>query len=456
VTEVAAPGALPGSVVAFGEDAFPVLLAGAGGVKRVPLAAAARWGKGRALVIAHDAFTAAGTLAQADSGRFLENALRWTSGARGKKTVRVGTLGTDLGAALTPRGFEVRRLDGAGWTSRLRDLDVLVLAGSNPSAEERAELAKFATAGGGLVASMCPWGWMQVTRATDLGTSGLQSLVLEAGLAFTEATVERTGGKGYVVMGAPGAAFHAERAVDLLVATGGKKATGPELLRPLVAQQAIAVLPSDERRLRARVKAFLRTVPSIWCPRNASRCPCRPPLDRFLLAAQIGELARAGVEDVRAHPPPRPSRASFLGREGGAHGRPVDLPVPGWHSTASTLLRAGGHGDRSHRLLARRGPGRAPACAADRLPPGHLWHLDAWLASLEITVERPFDGTGTTLACAFSGLCTCRARGRDRPRDVTIVGAVEAPLYVLGVTTKEAWAKSRRAPGPGPSSRRRR
>jgi len=453
VQEIAAPGALPGSVVAFWEQAFPVLLGGAGGVKRVPLAAAARWGQGRAFVVAHDAFTAARTLAIADSGAFLENALRWTAGTRRKGAVRVGTLGTDLGAVLTSRGFEVRRLDGAGWIGRLEDVDVVVLAGIDPSPDERDALAKFVTGGGGFVASMCPWGWKQVTRAADLGQSGLQTLVLGAGLAFTEETVETTGAKGYVAVGAPGLAFHAEHAIDLLVATAGKKATGVDLLQAsLVAQQAIVVLPPDEKRIRGRVKALLRDRAEHLVPTEREPLRADRPLDRFLLAAQVGGLVRAGGKTVPAHPaaatfPGLPSRDAKVVRTA----VDVDLSVPGWHSTG--LYAAAGQ------TLTATTPTLAAPPDAKGAPPrlalrigchkDTLWHLDAWPRVPEITVERPFDGDGATLSCAFGGpVYVVVPEGATGRTTVTIAGAVEAPLYVLGTTTKEVWAKSRRAPGP--------
>jgi len=453
VSEIAAPGALPGSVVAFGEKAFPVLLGGAGGVKRVPLAAAARWGEGRVLVIAHDAFAAPRTLAIADSGRFLDNALRWTAGTQAKKPVRVGTLGTDLGAVLTPRGFEGRRLDGAGWSSRLKDLDVVVLSGADPSSDERDALAKFVKGGGGLVAAMCPWGWLQVTRKADLGRSGLQALVLEAGLAFTESTVEKTGSQGYVVAGAPGLAFHAERAIDLLVATVGKKATGAEILQAsLVAQQAIAVLPPDEKRIRGRVKAFLRDRAEHLVPTEREPLRADRPLDRFLLAAQIGELANAGGKTVAAHPaaatfpglPPRDAKEVRAAVD-------VDLAVSGWHSTG--LYAAPGRDVSATIPTVSAGADGKPASSRLALRIGchqdTLWHLDSWPRVPEITVERTFEGTAVTLSSAFGGpVYVVVPEGATGRTTVTIAGAVEAPLYVLGTTTKEAWAKSRRAPGP--------
>ena len=62
---------------------------------------------------------------------------------------------------------------------------------------------------------------MQVSRATSTAENGLQALLADAGLAFTAETVEKTGASGYVVAGAPGLAFHAEHAVEVLVATSG-------------------------------------------------------------------------------------------------------------------------------------------------------------------------------------------------------------------------------------------
>ncbi len=341
------------------------------------------------------------------------------------------------------------KLDGGGWTSRLAGLDAVVMGGGNPTADERAALEKFVTGGGGLVAAMCPWGWMQVTRAASLEESGLQTLVLGAGLAFTEATAEHTGPKGYLVAGPPGIAFHAERAVELLVATAGKKATGPEYVQAaLVGQQAITVLPAGEKRIRGRLKALLRERAEHLVPTAKDPLRADHPLDRFLLAAQMAELARTPSKDVDAHP----AAAAFPGAlppetKSVRRTMDVDLAVPGWHSTG---------------LYA--GPGReiavsiAPVTGAASPPPlsvrigchrDELWALDSWPRVPEITIERRLDATGGKAACAFGGpVYVVVPEGATGHASVTIEGAVEAPLYVLGVTTKEEWAKSRRAPGP--------
>jgi len=290
---------------------------------------------------------------------------------------------------------------------------------------------------------------MQVTRATNLEESGLQTLVSGAGLAFTEATAEQTGPKGYLVAGAPGIAFHAELAVELLVATAGKKATGPDFIQAaLVGQQAITVLPAGEKRIRGRIKALLRERTQHLVPTAKDPLRADHPLDRFLLAAQMADLARTPSKDVDAHL----AAASFPGAlppetKGVRRTVDVDLAVPGWHSTG---------------LYA--GPGReltvsiAPVAGASSPPPlfvrigchrDELWALHAWPRVPEITVERRLDATGGKAACAFGGpVYVVVPEGVKGQASVTIEGAAEAPRYVLGVTSKEEWAKSRRAPGP--------
>ena len=303
-----------------------------------------------------------------------------------------------------------------------------------------------------MVVGLCPWGWLQVSKASGIAENGLQILLADAGLAFTEETVERTGSKGYLVAGAPGLVFHAEHAVERLVATAGKKAAGPDVLQAsLVARQAMAVLPTDETRIRRRLARLLaeraeQLIPTAKDPLKADR-----PLDRFLLAAQRAEAGRLAPKDVRAHPaaadfpglPPPGSKSDRASVD-------VDLGVPGWHST-------GLYAPPGRIVTATTPPVTSPTSGVTA--PGlalrigchrdTLWHLDTWPRVPDITLERAFEGAGVTMASAFGGpvyvVVPEGARGRV---SVTIDGAVEAPRYVLGVTTKAQWARSRRAPGP--------
>jgi len=464
VAEVAAPGAVPGALAVFGDLAFPVLLGGAGGTLRLPLAGAATFGKGRVVAIAHGGFLSAGAAKVADTARFLENAVRWAAG-RASKAPRVGVIASDLAPTLVARGFAAAALDAQTWPSRLDDVDVVVVGEGSPSDPQREALDAFVRRGGGLVTGLCPWGWKQVARAPSLRENGLQRLLAPAGLAFTEATVERTGAQGFVVAGPPGLAFHAARAVELLAATAGRRATGLDVvLASRVAQEAVGALPPDEARLWPRVRALLREraahlVPTAREPMRADR-----PLDRFLLAVQVDLLAGLPAGDVEAHA----AAADFPGQtpagtKAVARTVTVDLRVAGWCSTG--LFAVAGRPVRVRAAATTsadpsRGPSRAPSSGArpDEAPAlavrigAHadvLGSLDAWPRVPEVTLERPLPPEGLEVASPFGGLVyvVVPAGGRGTIA-VTVEGAVEAPRYEQGTTTKAAWAQARRAPGP--------
>lgn len=447
VREIAAPGALPGAVVAFGPDAFPLVLGSVGGVRRAPLVAASSLGKGRVVAFGHGGFLGAGAARVADTARFLENAVRWA--AAGAKAPRVVVVRSDLEKTLSGLGLDAKALEGGGWTSRLGNADVLVLGEGSPSDDEREAVAAFVRAGGGLVTGLCPWGWMQVTKAPSLAENGLQRLLAPAGLAFSEETLERTGGVGWVVAGPPGRPFHALEAVELLAGTGGKKSKGLDLVQAaVVGQQAVAVLPPDEKRLRPRVRALLRERAAHLVPTEKDPLRADRPLDRFLVAVQVAALDEADPKDVTAHP----AAASFPGlpapgAKAVSRSVPVDLAVPGWHSTG--LYARPGQPVRVA-VAATTSSSKAPAlsvrvgCHSDT-----LWHLDAWPRVPAITLERRLEGAATTVASAFGGLVyVVVPDGAAGKTTVTIEGAVEAPWFVLGETSSEAWARARRAPGP--------
>jgi hypothetical protein len=81
-----------------------------------------------------------------------------------------------------------------------------------------------------------------------------------------------------------------------------------------------------------------------------------------------------------------------------------------------------------------------------------LWALPSWPRVPDVTMERPIEAGGTTLSSPFGGpvyvVVPEGPAGAGGTVPVTIEGAVEAPLFVRGTTTKERWKVARRAPGP--------
>lgn len=468
VAEVAAPGAVPGSLAVFGDDAFPLLLGGAGGLSRVPIAAAARLDRGRLVVLAHGAFVTAGAAGTADTRRFLHQSIAWASrpragerasprgrGAPGPAAAVAGlrllVVGSDLAPALEAHGAVARAVERVAPLPPLHDVDAVVLGEGDLRDDAREALDRFVREGGGLVTGLCPWGWLAVSGATSLDANGIARLVAPAGLAFTKRTVEPTGRLGYLVAGPPGVPFHAARAVERLAATGGRRGGGFDLVvASTVAIDAVRALPADERRLRGRVRALAASraghlVPSEREPLRADR-----PLDRFLLAASVASDAERAPALVRASP----AAAHFPGAVP-AGAKPVErelvveLAVPGWHSTGlyavpgrPVVLRRSGPGEGPRGLTLRIG------CHTDT-----LWHLDAWPRVPElaraVAIEGDAEGRETVAASPYGGLVYVEVpEGASGRFACVLAGAVEAPRFVQGETDAAAWARARRAPAP--------
>ena len=130
VDRIALPG-VPGTVTVFGPHAFPVVTAQVGG-RPAPIVGATSHGKGRAVLFGHGYFGSA--LAVGDTAHLVANVLRWAAGdgedpAR-RRPREDGARATHLGE----QGFQFVDLDGARWTKRLGQVDVVVL----PLAQRRA------------------------------------------------------------------------------------------------------------------------------------------------------------------------------------------------------------------------------------------------------------------------------------------------------------------------------
>ena len=245
VEEIAAPG-VPGEVCAFGPEAF-VLVAGRGGV---PVVAAARSGRGGALVFGHNGYLSAGSLGSADTGTLLRNAVRWLAG--GKRSPRVLCPGNaGLAEAVGELGLR------ASAEGDLRGADVLVGPRSGGLGPRRIEeLRAFMEEGGVLVLAETGWGWQQLNSgrilARDLASNRLLAPI---GLAFGLGTVGKTAEAGYSTRPPPDPLCHAGRALEALLA-GGLEGASRELAIGRIAA-ALACLPDYEPRLILPLRALL-------------------------------------------------------------------------------------------------------------------------------------------------------------------------------------------------------
>lgn len=448
VSVIDAPG-VPGHLCVFG-DAVAVVAGGAGGGTRQPVVAAARLGNGRVVALGHNGYFGRESLATADTGRFMLNAVRWAAG--GKPAPRAAVRGLrDLAGYLRNNGIDAVPLSESNWSGSLDGFDVLCVdAGAMSLERDVPAVAQFLRKGGGLVTGQPGWGWLQLNPGKSLAADHPGTrLLAPAGVVFTDSMAERTASAGFAA-DAPSPLCNATRAIELLTVQA-RGATRPSSADAAQASAtvllAVRSVPEDDTILLPRIRELRAATGRTAIPTPASPLKAEDAIGRLMVAMDLQEIARTPPAKMKAHP----SAAHFPG------GVPPDAPrvardvdidtaVTGWHSTGlyappgETISIALPESAASARIALRIG------AHTDR-----LWHLKSWSRCPEITSRLTLADASTTAASAFGGLIYI-----DVPRDcragavrVRIAGAVEAPLYVAGRTAAQEWRSAvRQRPAP--------
>lgn len=162
VEEISTPG-IPGPLVVYGPNAFPVVVDVRDGESTV-MVAAATLGKGRLVALPHNGYLGKLLSEHVGTGKLVQNALLWAAGLDpGKATeIRVAVLGNgELVKLLQTSNVPVKALTPRNWTGQLTGANVVVADIYDASREELAALERFVREGGGLVAANLIWGWEQ-------------------------------------------------------------------------------------------------------------------------------------------------------------------------------------------------------------------------------------------------------------------------------------------------------
>lgn len=443
---------VPGPLAVFGEHAVPVL-AGRSDGDLLPVAVAAQWERGRVVALGHGGMLGSEALEHEGTRRFVVNAVRWLLAGREDDRGAVGVLNNEAMAKLLgDSGFTVVSLPRQ-WVASLPNLAAVVIDAHALDDETREPLATFVRDGGGLLTAGLGWGWLQLNPGRTIHEHPGNRLLVEAGLAWCDGTLETTA-PGVFVVGEPAVALHAVEALEVLEREGG----GVESNHPRQhVQQASATLTAAFRVLPAghplllRAQRLRQDPAAIRVPTQARPLGSKDAISRALLALDVELERRLPADQVQAHP----AAADFPGVVSDDAPRVrrqmvLDPTVSGWHSTG---------------LYAP--PGEPIELIVNDAPPGarvrigchtdHLWHHDRWRRVPDISRERPLASGSTRVASAFGGLVYIelpQRRGRQgRPEraealPVEIVGAVEAPRFVLDRTTQAEWLESRQAPAP--------
>ncbi len=444
VKEIAAPG-IPGGVGVFGEKAFALVVGKTGRDVLTPVVAAASMGRGRVVGFGHDGYFGRESLETADTGRLMLNAVRWASS--GKSAPRIGLIGLpQMQAFLQKNGLNAT---AATPDSDLPAFDLLVMTHPDLTERQIMRLRSFVRRGGGLVAASTGWGWQMITgRAFVLHP--LNQITGESGLIWTGAMLDRTSARGFDATAAFPPLVHAGSAAEALTqqAKGARTLTPTETAQSLSsALQAATCLPDEDRLLMPRLHALRADAGQAAVPSAKSPVTLKDPVRRLAAALDTMEAQRARPEKIRPHP----AAAVFPGAV------PADAPritrrltvntrVPGWHSLG--LYAAPGE-----RIVVEIPDSAAPHRLSVRIGAhtDQIWDHDSWRRAPEISRSFALDSPKTQVASAFGGLIYIEIPEGAKPEtmEAVISGAVEAPLFRLGQTTREEWrSRVRSLPGP--------
>ena len=449
--ELIAPNALPGPLSVFGKDAR-VLVTGREGNVRVPLIAAAPFGKGRILVLGHESLVSAAA-SGADNAAFLKEQLRLLK--KTPQTIRVGLLEPEYKSAFQAAGADSVPLTLPNLT--LSGVDVLYLNQAALDAHPQAvqTVREWIKRGGALIIAGPLWGWRAVTGKDPRTQHSGNQIIREAGIAFADGTLEPTGKKGWLIDSVALESAHAQTALDALTehARNKKILAAPELAQAtVILTETMRALPvpgatSTERKFTQRLNALCDKYAQDAIPSKTHPITAEMVFARLRAVRDKQFWETAPPEQIKAHP----AAATFPGSVPADAPRvkqtiTVDTAIPDWRSTG--LYAAPGEMITVTLPETAAGKGLAVRIGAHT---DTLWQLDKWERFPEISVRREIVGRTLRLTNPFGGAILI-----DVPKgcplekiDAVIEQAILAPHFVLGKTDIKEWQNQiRNAPAP--------
>lgn len=440
--QVMPPAGYPGWIAIVGADAFPVVVGREGDYDHA-VVAAADYGGGRIVLFGHNGYAAPGSWDGGDGWKLLENCIRWAT--RNERTKpRVGVWNNaPMAEALVKHGLQGESFGDFARLDKGLKFDALLFSPWDFAPEHAEKLAKFVKGGGAILCGETGWGWSQYNGA--MTGNGGNKLFGPMGLVFSDGIAHGRGDNGFRILRDPSPWLNAQTALDALIAKEPPPGFGPKESRQAAwsVAQAMRLLPESDKLLRprfAKLRGRAAPAPSPEQPLRSSST-----LDRILLTLQIEESFALPAIKVKA----LPAAASFPG--------PVDASAP--RIIKLDAVNASLHDWRSTGLYAA--PGELVEIT---LPPEQVkqgWrvqigshvddiaHQGEWRRAPRVVASWPLDEPTTKAASGFGGLVYLlpgeKAAGQVQ---IKVRGAVEAPRFVRGKTSKDDWARQRLLAGP--------
>ncbi len=441
----------PGPVAIWGNLAFPVLAAADGDKAELALAAAAGYGKGRALIFGHNSYLDGGNTSSGSLGTLLVNSVNWVGN---KEKPRVGVMGTNLAEFLTSKGFKAEKMDGELNKKTLNDYDVVIVNAQRITDEEQgAAVLEFIKGGGGFIGGMTGWAFEQTSGGKTLSAAhGLNKALMSVGIAFTDSS--GFGGAQFREFESRTDLPRMMNAFEAITAIkkqreGGTALTPDEINQGANAiQVALAAQTVGHTSLQTAVMSALGEGSSGVPTPQQPLTQAQNSSERIRLGMESRVLKLAADESVKAHP----AADAFPGKA------PADAPrvtkdinidpnVPGWTSTGLWVNAGDPITLKVPADVVAKGYAVRIGCHTDT-----LYHLETWSRAPDISRSVAIDSAELKTASAFGGLIYIEVPGRvagSSPFSVNIAGGIEAPLFVLGKDDDAKWnSELKKHPAP--------
>jgi len=430
-THLSRPG-IPGTICVYGPNAEAVLTSGDAQTQAV--AARATLGKGRVFAIAHNGYFAPEFFEDGDG--MMMSALEWLRDNQDPGQVaflRGG--GKSMSNVLQAQGYSIVPMP----VKRLDDLQLLIVEGAGPmDSESLTAVHTWIEQGGTVLAAICPWGWQQIHDGKGLNLirdMAANQILAPTGLLFTDGYAAASVDNEFLVLGAANASVNCQNLVDQIVA-----GNLPRSLAPL--ESALRVLPPDDTLLIPQLMALLPQLDAALAP--TPEHPLRvkdAPLMRLAVIAMDRKLSMASPENPMVAP-----GALFFPGAASKGSRPTtrqancDATQAGWQSTG-LYVNPGSVVKLNYPDGAADGWSYRIGAHQDK-----LWHKDHWPRWPSISTT---DAVTDRITSPFGGLLYFQKQSADAQSvSIHVSGAMAAPFWQSGKTTKKMWKALRDDPAP--------
>ncbi|MCH7903212.1 MAG: hypothetical protein IH944_01440 [Armatimonadetes bacterium] len=424
------------NVIIAGPDAFALVTANSVG-NTAAIVGASRYGLGLAVVFGNTPYLGRQGLNDKTIAGLIDRIIRF--GLKQQREPRIAVYNSPgLLASLTDAGYLAKEFKGVDWTKDLKFYDAVltsnIVVGNGRDINA---LREYIRTGGTFLAAGNGWQWQRQNPTRLLWANNHINAVLnQAGLVLGQKPVYAIRN----IVPADVANTHSQMALKRLVEHRDRKVKlNDQQLRQYsgILMDALKDVSPYDVFVRRQLENVLEYVNTRIVPTEAKPLLVSKPLERLSLYQNFLNDSSLSAAEVTSHAAARefpgtvPRRAPRVNRA-----VLMDSGIPGWSSTG---LYANA-GDRITITLAaslvKKGIKLRIGAHTDQ-----LWLLNSWKRHPVVSREYALDKTDVEVRSAFGGLIYVVVPGaRGLPAfSVEIDGAVPAPFFKIGTTSKEEW-----------------